>query len=237
VQEQPAAGGFEPASDQRYDEIIVTGSRIVRRDMISTVPVALIASAEQLGDLKLYRFPRAVTVASRAQKQVGMLSKPSVRLRPVYTAEVDGDRADTLLILRGKNITEQGLGIAMPGGKATIFATVDRQPLLVGESSIGDKTVGEDIEFALGSPDSVDTDVNAVREKGRVVRYDLVVTNANPWPIAYEAEFQIQTGATMRASGTRLGKKHGHPLWLTTVPANATARLSYAIKAAKDDAE
>ncbi|MDB5677805.1 hypothetical protein [Sphingomonas bacterium] len=220
--------------DEDGRDIIVTGSIMRRAVANSPVPVALLASAESLGDLKLYRFPRRVTVASNAQKQVAMLSKPSVKLWPIYRSEVRDEDADTTMVLRGKNVVANGLGVALPGGKVAVFSEVEGRSLMIGESSVGDKTVGEEIEFELGEPGSVDAEVETLREKGRKTRYELTVTNANPWPIDYEAKIAFDDGAGLFSPSAKLGTKDGVPLWTTRVPANGTAKLSYSIRAAKD---
>lgn len=216
------------------NDIVITGSLMRRGVANSPVPVALLASAESLGDLKLYRFPRRVTVASNAQKQVAMLSKPSVKLRPFYRSEVRDDDADTTLLLRTKNVAANGLGVALPGGKVAVFAQVADRALMVGEASVGDKTVGEDVEFDLGEPGSVDADVQAVRERNRKTRYELTVTNANPWPIDYEARIGFDDGARLSSPSAKLGSKDGAPLWTTRIPANGTATLRYTITQPKD---
>ena len=227
----PAPMMMAPAAGMM--DIVVTAQRRVAKEQ--SVPIAVLASAEQLGDLKLYRFPTRVTVASQAQKQVAMLSKPGVKLRPVYRAEIHSDNARTWLVLRGKNTTENGLGVALPSGKAAVFSRAGDESLLVGESSIADKTVGEDVEFELGEPESVNTDVEVVREKGRFTSFKVIVTNSNPWPIDYEAGILVADGAALRSPSGRLGKKDGYPLWTVRVPANGTATLSYGIRMAKDE--
>ena len=164
-----------------------------------------------------------------------MLSKPAVKMLPVYRAEIRGENANSWLVLRTRNVEQNGLGIALPSGKAAVFNQVDGQSLLVGESSIADKAVGEEVEFEMGASPAVATIVKAVKEKKRRTRYEAVVTNANPWPVSYEAEILMADGATLRSPGTRLEKKNGRPLWVTTVPANATAKLSYEVRSSDDD--
>lgn len=217
-----------PAPMMAGMDIVVTAQRRVEK--AQSVPIAVMANAEQLGDLKLYRFPVPVTVASKAQKQIAMLSKPAIKLHPVYRAQIDGDGAQTWLILRGRNRTEDGLGVALPGGKASIFSPVGDGSMLVGESMLADKATGEDVEFELGSPESVATHVDAVREQGRLTRYETTVTNANPWPIDYEASLRLGDGQTLKTSGSRLGKKDGMPLWIVTVPPNGRAKLTYSVR-------
>jgi hypothetical protein len=221
-----------PPAPMDMMDIVVTAQRRVEK--ASSIPIAVLATAEQLGDLKLYRFPTRVTIASKAQKQVAMLSKPAIKLRPVYRAEITGEDAQTWLVLRGKNRTEDGLGIALPGGRASIFSPVGKGNLLVGESMIADKSVGEDFEFQLGSPESVQTVAKAVRERGRLVRYETTVTNANPWPIEYEASLRLAASAVLRSTSGRLGKKDGMPIWIATVPANGREKLTYSVRESSD---
>ncbi|QDZ07641.1 hypothetical protein FPZ24_09175 [Sphingomonas panacisoli] len=211
-------------------DIVITGSLIQRRGAMSS-PIAITASAEQLGDLKLYRFPRRVTVASNGQKQVGMLNKPKIKLLPIYRSTIrgDGDYAQTEFLLRSKNVTANGLGVPLPAGKAAIFANAQGRTLMVGEASIDDKTIGEDIEFSMGEPGAVDADIDTVREKDKTIRYDLTVTNANAWPIDYEASFDISADYKLRSPSAKLGRKDSRPLWTTRIPANGKVKLSYTI--------
>ncbi len=189
------------------------------------------AVQEELGDFKLYRIADPVTVASKAQKQVGLLSKESVPVAIVYASDVDEDDVDDpIMVIRAKNRREAGLGLPLPAGRAAVFEATGGRPILVGESSTDDKAVGEDVEFKLGTSPSVNADVDEVIRKGRRTGYRLTVTNANPWPIAYEAKFQ-RTDAKMTASA-QLGKRDGQALWMVSVPANGTATLDYTISAA-----
>ncbi|GAA0338404.1 DUF4139 domain-containing protein [Sphingomonas oligophenolica] len=194
------------------------------------------AKQEELGDFKLYRIEDPVTVASKAQKQVAFLSKDAVQLAVVYVSDIyeDGD-GDPVLTLRAKNTIASGLGVPLPAGRAAVFEQAGDRPMLVGDSSTDDKAVGEDVEFKLKDTVGVDTDIEDLEEKGRTARYRLTVTNANPWPIAYEAKLRGDRGAKISADGVKLGKRDGVTIWTATVPANGTATLDYRIRNPKDD--
>jgi len=231
----PAPAPAMEAYDSDSMDIIVTGSLMRRSSASSPIPIALLANAESLGDLKLYRFPRRVTVASNGQKQVAMLSKPGIKLRPVYVSDISQDSANTKLVMRGKNVEADGLGIALPGGKAAFFARADGRTLLVGESSIDDKTVGEDLEFDLGEPGGVDADIDDLWEKGRTKRYKLRVENSNPWPVEFEARISVPDGYRLLAPSGKLGKKDGKPLWTVAIPANGKKTLIWSLREPKDE--
>lgn len=208
-------------------EIVVTASRAA-----GMMEEAKMATAEELGDLKLYRFPARVTVASQSQKQVGLMSKPDVKLAPVYVSEIMGENAQTTLLLRGKNNPANGLGAAMPAGKAAVFSEVDGQMLLVGESAIDDKAVDEVVEFRMGRPQSVSAQVVGSRRRpdDRTTKYALTVTNDQPWPVTYEAKIHLDDDEKMAQWSSRLGRKDGESFWTAIVPANGTATLSYAVR-------
>ena len=91
------------------------------------------ASEERLGDVRLYRVPIAVTVASRSQKQIALLERPAVkvesilRLRPVAAAfDLPLER-----VAETRNDTSDGLGLALPAGKLELFRNEDGHRLLV----------------------------------------------------------------------------------------------------------
>ena len=46
----------------------------------------MVATQEDLGDLKLYRIPEPVTVNAKGQKQVAMIVKPGAKFDRLYTA-------------------------------------------------------------------------------------------------------------------------------------------------------
>jgi hypothetical protein len=193
---------------------------------------AKMATVEALGDLKLYRFPTRVTVASQSQKQVGLMNKPGIKLAPVYVSDIMGENAQTALLLRGKNSSADGLGVAMPAGKAAVFSQVGGQMLLVGESAIDDKAVDEMVEFRMGQPQSVSARVAGTRRRpdDRTTAYALTVTNDQPWPVTYEAKIHLSATEKLARSSSRLGRKDGAPFWTTVIPANGVATLSYAVR-------
>ncbi|WP_260596974.1 DUF4139 domain-containing protein [Sphingomonas endolithica] len=211
-----------PAPMERDMDIVVTGSHIARQ--------------EELGDFKLYRIPDVVTVASKAQKQVALLSKQAVPLGMVYVSDIfeDGNEA-TVPTLRAKNRVADGLGLPLPAGRAAVFEQASGRPILVGDSTTDDKAIGEDIEFKLAATPQVSAEIDEVESKGRTSLYELVVTNANRWPIAYEAKIAARRGAAIKGAGTTLGKRDGKMLWTTIIPANGEARLRYRIKEPRED--
>ena len=210
-----------------YDgEIVVTGSRVSAPAFDAALSV--VAAQEALGDLKLYRIPVPVTVAARSQKQVAFLVKPRVKGEMVYRTQLYGSDADDVeLLFRFRNRREDGLGEPLPGGQVTLYQTAGGRRALVGLSTVDARAGGPEVEREFGEAGNVYVEIEARAEGGAWARNRLVVTNANPRPIIFEAE--LRTGTSYRYTGFsgRLVKKPGKQVWRVTVPANGAAAFSY----------
>jgi hypothetical protein len=206
---------FESIAMADSSDIIVTSARKAVR--------------EDLGDLKLYVIPMPVTVAARAQKQVAFLVQPRVRGRMIYRARAaDFDEAIALLF-RFRNDAASGLGEALPAGKVALFQAAVGQRMLVGEASIADKTVDEDVDLNFGTARNVtlEDDDSAARNGRKWQGHRLKISNANPHPINFEAEFSTADDQSYSHFSTKLAQRPGKAVWAVTVPANGTATLSY----------
>jgi hypothetical protein len=227
----PMAMGFE-------GDIVVTAQRREAL-MDSAVPINVVSKAllEALGDLKLYRIPMPVTVAARAQKQVAFLTKPRVKGRLIYRVR-PGDRDSPDMLFRFKNDKANGLGEPLPAGGVALFQQAAGQRMLVGEASIPDKTIDEEVDLVFGDASNVisaDTWDPAFerRRGGRVAKGGdvedriLTVTNANPVPVNFEAEFGTTEDKDFSRFSGRMVKRPGKTVWVVTVPANGEATLKY----------
>ena len=195
------------------------------------VTAATRASQEELGDVKLYRIPEPVTVAANSQKQVAFLEQPRVQVELVYRQRLypdndddEPENADRFLVTR--NRTQEGLGVPLPAGGVQLFADAGGRPILIGEGTIPDRAVGEDVEIKVGEAPGVTGRIEEVDEGDDWEDFALTVTNDQAAPVRYEAEFDVDEDETFRPRG-RVGRRDGRPLWTVTVPANGTATLRY----------
>jgi hypothetical protein len=229
----PLAPGFADG-----DSIVVTGSRIHRQNLSSSMPITTIMSTqlEDLGDLKLYRIPEPVTVAANSQKQVALMTQPNVRMDLVYRdyfqparrgEDDETEPRPAALVLVGRNRAEEGLGLPLPAGSFLLYGERDGRPFMLGEGALGDRAVGDKVEVELAATPGVTTRVEKVRETEAWIEYRLIVTSDRPDPIRFESQFR-DVGAEFRPD-TRLPRRDGLPLWAATVPANGTATLRYRI--------
>jgi hypothetical protein len=224
------------------DEIVVTGTMLRKENLMSAAPVAVIAQQEELGDLKLYRIPELVTVASHAQKQVALLVKEHVPYERYYglshdaRREVD-DPEPVPIKIRMKNLKARGLGIPLPSGTVAIFETVDHRPMLVGEPRMPDNAVGEDVELEVGeSPDVTYTqkpigegdDDKDGNERAR--QYRLEISNARSVPGSVEVELRTFGDYRIAKPSRSLGVKNGRAFWKAKVPANGRTSLTYTVQ-------
>ncbi|MFN0047174.1 MAG: DUF4139 domain-containing protein [Sphingorhabdus sp.] len=220
--------------DDGSDSIIVTAQRMRGEAQASFSPVALVvAEQEDLGDLKLYRIPEPVTVNAKGQKQVAMLVKPGATFAHYYAASVQNyalQSTPMTLMLRGKNTVEKGLGLPMPQGQMMIFESSEFGPLLAGESSLEDRTLGEDVEIAVGSSSEVRIQVKPQSEKADNQRWEVKITNARSSPVNIEVEVPYE----LRGKSAALTKIDGVPTWKATIAGNDSATLVYTIKLRRD---
>jgi hypothetical protein len=204
-----------PASPERGgDEIVVTGARIM-------------AQQEQLGDVKLYHIPEPVTVAANSQKQVALLERSAVQIRTAYRTMVTADSAGSdrpaTRVLLTRNRTAEGLGLPLPAGRVALFGTREGRPILLGEGSLDDLAIGEDVEIAFDQSPGVRTRLTKLSDD----QYELTVFNDLPVAIRHEAE--LFTGDNRVNASVLLGRRNGRPLWAATIPANGSRTLRYSV--------
>ena len=150
--------------------------------------------------------------------------------RQRFSADHSAGPGPALRVLVTRNRREEQLGMPLPGGQVQLFTDAGGRPILLGEGSIGDRAVGEDVEIEIGEGPGVMGRTEQVDDDGDDDRRDyvLTVTNDQSAPIDYEAEFFVDEGERF-APRARLGTRNGRPLWTVTVPANGTATLSYRV--------
>jgi len=217
----PMAMAMAPAPEP----VMVTGMRVSRN---SNTPVTVVREA--LGDLQFYRVPHPTTVAAQSQKQIALLDREAVPVDVIYRSDVNGDYVgNPVLTLRAQNREAKGLGLPLPRGKVAVFEPRGDTSLLIGEGSIGDKAVGEEVEVDVAQATQVRARVvKQARGKGGA-DYTLTVTNANPFPVRFEAVIGAYDGVSISKPSVRLGRKNGSPFWAVEVPANGMASLRYRV--------
>lgn len=213
----PVAMRMEMAEDAAMD-IVVTAAKI--------------AEQEDLGDLKLYRIPFPVTVAAQSQKQVAFLDKKSVKGEMVYRSRISGDGYDDVdMLFRVQNKKEEGLGEALPAGKMAFFQSAAGRRMLVGESQIGDKAVGEEVEFTFADSSNVTVDIDETDYGKKWQKLALTVKNANPFPVTFEAEFENGSYAKYDRFSGKTFRKKGKTIWRATLEPNSETVLDYRFEA------
>lgn len=214
------AGSFDDS------DIIVTASK--RMEALQEVPIAITATSEALGDLKLYRIPIPVTVAARSQKQVAFLNSGKVKGELVYRASVDEEPGDLEMLFRFKNRKLDGLGDPLPAGRVVVYQNSLWGRHLVGESTLRDKAVDEEVELIFGEPTNVNIDSDYTRDdKKPWATTEVTIANANPFAVRVELEFSTGGYRTFKALPGKLISKPGKKVWAMTIAPGSTYKLSY----------
>jgi hypothetical protein len=204
-------------------DIVVTAQR--RSAGIAGTPIAV---QEELGDLKLYRIPMPVTVASNSQKQVAMINAARVPADIFYRARIrDGDADDVKIMVRLRNRKEDRLGMPLPAGPVAFFQQAGGRPMLLGEGSVEDKAVGESVEIEAADVTSVMVETDSA-DAGKGIRTETVtVSNANARPISFEAEIILDPERRLDRFSGRTVRRDGKILWPVTLAANSRTVLTY----------
>jgi len=222
----------EPTLEDAED-IVVTGSRLAAPMMMMEAPpppppppAPAPPPAEDLGDLKLYRVPMRVTVASRAQKQVALLSRTGVPFDRRYRARLDPgqllEAAPTHIVLSLRNRREAGLGLPLPAGSTAVYALRGGERLLVGEGALTDRAEGESFRLSAGT--STQVTVTQQRISRDVMR--IVLTNAGVSSAPVDVPLGTG-GGRIEAIDATLPIVDGAPTWTAMVPPGGTAELHY----------
>jgi hypothetical protein len=219
------------------EDIVVTGSLRRRSSVEMAAPVTvMMAEQEELGDLKLYRIPESVTVAAMSRKQVAMIDRKKVRFARIYAGEFeefDYDKDDDApesepagLTLRTENSEANGLGLPLPAGGVAVFEQAGGTPLLVGESNLADRAVGEEVEFGAGASPDVRYQIVARPFSERRKPFRVRVTNARATP----EQFELAIPYKIASASDKLIDRKGRKVWRVSVPANGEATLDFALK-------
>ncbi len=225
-----------PPSPEGYlerdrDSIIVTAKMVSKGMLSQASPVAVVvAEQEDLGDLKLYRIPEPVTVNAKGQKQVALLVQPGAAFTHIYHANVEGgigeNSSPMQLLLRGENVKKDGLGLPMPSGQVLLYENSRYGPLIVGETQVSDRAIGDEVEMAAGVSSDVRIALTPIDVQSRKRRFKVTITNARNSAVNVEVEIPSE----LRGKPKEIVKIDGVPTWKTIVPANGEAALIYELK-------
>lgn len=180
--------------------------------------------------------PEPVTIAAQSRKQVAMIKRGKVRFDRIYTEEFDAfdydkddtdpESATTTLVLRTENREAKGLGLPLPAGGVAVFEQGGGAPLLVSESTLRDRAVGDEVEFGAGESSDVRCQIVARRPSERRKPYSVRVTNARATPETFELAIPFKVASASQPLIERKGRK----TWRVTIPANGEAKLDFALK-------
>jgi hypothetical protein len=246
VEPRAPRGRLRRAPTAGPDMIVVTGSRIERRDYNSASPIVAVAAEEQLGDLKAYRAPERVTVSAKGLKQIAFLDRDGVDGRMLYWAwcppsNREEEAQPAAMLLTTVNDERHGLGAALPMGGFTAFEPSPRGDQLVAEGWLRDYAEGQEVEIAIGESHQVFALCSAADraqhdEPGEWLPMHAVLTNANARPARVRVGLGWPGQWRFRGlRGTRL--KDGMMVVEVVVPGNGRRELRWEAQSVERDDE
>jgi hypothetical protein len=100
--------------------------------------------------------------------------------------------------------------------------------MFVGEASLPDKALDEEVELAFGEASNVtleSSDTDDAKRGG--TNYAVTIRNANPYPIRFEVDFPRGSGRIFSAISGTLIDKPAKRVWTAAIPGNTIAKLRY----------
>jgi hypothetical protein len=200
--------------------------------VVSAMRKSVVAEAENLGDLKLYRLPLPTTVAARSQKQVALFDPRAITLELVHTSPLDtgADEMQASLEVRARNRKQDGLGLALPAGRVRVLLDHDKQALVVGQGSVRDRAINDRVDITMASTPQVMVRQIVTRKDKDAQVITATVSNANPFSVHYLGTFKQTPSASIRAPSAPLGMEDGHRVWSVRVPAHGHVTLRYRLR-------
>jgi hypothetical protein len=226
--------------------VVVTASRM-RKEGFAEADIAVMASEEELGDLKLYRIPERMNVAAKGLKQVAFLNKDKVRGEFLYLARCDpysqfnrigdvGTMDQTQLLLTMKNEEEKGLGAALPMGGFTLFEPGPAGTQLVAELDMRDYAVGQDVELELGNSSQVFSHCASLSEQTPLknarkwTKMRAQFSNANNHSVRIRLQLGLPSYYEVRWPRKKTRLKDGTTIVELTIPANSKREYNWKLR-------
>jgi hypothetical protein len=164
-----------------------------------------------------------------------MIDRKGIRFDRIYTGDLNdtvygqpgaSESRPAALILRTENRDAKGLGLPLPAGRVAIFEASGESPMLIGESDLKDRAIGDEVEFGAGMSSDVRYATISQPRSRRRAPFTVQVTNARSTP----ETFELAMPAGIASTSAALVEHKGRKVWRVIIPANGDASLSLVLK-------
>ena len=132
------------------------------------------------------------------------------------------------MLFRFRNRKQDGAGDPLPAGKAVLYQDARLGRMFVGEASLPDKALDEEIELVFGEASNVTmTTTHQGDENTGRSSYAVTIRNANPFAVRFEIDFPKGAGRVFSGLSGTIVDKPAKRVWTATVPANNSVKLTY----------
>ncbi len=232
-EEMLRGGSVYPVPEAMYSPDIVVTARM-RQEVLMDAAVAVsavTAEQEELGDLKLYRVPEPVTVAAKGMKQVAFLTKADIKLDRYYwgkcspwnDSDPEREPESLAIALRMQNRTKDGLGVPLLAGGIAVFQDDQTGRRLIGEASLRDYAVEQEVEFLIAESAQV-FQICQSNMADDSQRAGMTITLSNAGAVAVPVEIELGYGRdwAFKAKGGRIIRRNGMLYLSAMLGANKT---------------
>lgn len=224
-----------------YEDVVVSSMKMERMAPPAMVampapapPIMTVPPPENLGDLKLYRVPVPVDVVPNGQKQVALMAKEKVPFQRLYTVTMDPWATESegplAITLRMQNKTRDGLGLPLPSGGVIMMQDQGYAEMLIADSELGDKAVGEKVELNAGQSDQVRFEQKTLSVDEGARRLRITLSNALPTDAAVELMVPQFSNYRLSAS-SKVVADGADSIIKLVIPANGSKRIDLTFSA------
>jgi len=183
----------------------------------------------------LYTLNRAATLKDRQVKQVELIPAASTPVQKEFTYNGARDPKKVKITVAFKNSKENGLGLALPGGKVRLYKPEGEAQILVGEDNLEHTPRDEEVRLNVGDAfdivgERTPLETRQLGERSNEESVKIEIRNHKSEAVVVNVVENFWGDWSMRKQTLVHTKKDSNTAaWRLNVPANGKAEVQYTV--------
>ena len=183
----------------------------------------------------LYTLTRSATLKDRQVKQIELIPAANTPVKKEFTYNGARDPKKVKVTVAFKNSKENGLGLALPGGKVRLYKPEGEAQILVGEDNLEHTPRDEEVRLNVGDAfdivgERTQTDMRQIGERSNEESVKIEIRNHKSEAVTVNVVENFWGDWTMRKQTLAHTKKDATTAeWRLNVPANGKAEVQYTV--------
>ncbi len=208
-------------------------------DRMQEMAVAMVAEPQfqekEFFEYHLYTLNRAATLKDRQVKQVELIPAASTPVKKEFTYNGARDAKKVKVTVSFKNSKENGLGLALPGGKVRLYKPEGEAQILVGEDNLEHTPRDEEVRLDVGEAfdivgERTPLETRQLGERSNEESVKIELRNHKSEAVVVNVIENFWGDWSMRKQSLAHVKKDATTAeWRVNVPANGKAEVQYTV--------